>query len=202
MWGVTLLGYLAFKEKTKSFFLSPANSKDHKLAVIPTQVKGASCRWITRSSCGVCQGWAEPGAGWWWELLCSRRKKEGLAPRVPYTREGRDRSWHRWTREPKRCITNHAAVLVSQAGRNRERCKRMFNFRPFAFFCPSTFCKCLLLSTVSFLVRFPRAAKWMCFSLRGQRCPLPRAERYLLARLKINGAALRFNYHGVGKGGE
>lgn len=49
------------KKNQSRFFLSPANSKDHKLAVIPTQVKG--CRWITRSSCGVCPRMGRAGDG-------------------------------------------------------------------------------------------------------------------------------------------
>ena len=81
---------------------------------------------------------------------------------------------------PKEATAKQPAVLLSQAGRNGEELQRMFNFRPFAFFYPSTFCKYLMLGIVSFWVKFVRGAKWTRFSLRGQLCPLPRAEHYLL----------------------
>lgn len=83
---------------------------------------------------------------------------------------------------PKEATAKQPAVLLSQAGRNGEELQRIFNFRPLAFFYPSTFCKYLMPGIVSFWVKFLRGAKWTCFSLRGRLCPLPRAERYLLTQ--------------------
>lgn len=111
---------------------------------------------------------------------CSRSwgKQTGLAPRVLMLGKREIVCGTHRHRSPKQATAKQPAALLSQAERNGEELQQMFNFRPFAFFCPSTLCKFLMRGIVSFL----RGAKWMCFSLRGQLCPLPRAEQYPLTQ--------------------
>lgn len=60
----------------------------------------------------------------------------------------RDCLWHSQTREPEGS-GKAAAALLSRAGGKREELESLFHFRPFAFFCPSAFCKYLTLGILN-----------------------------------------------------
>lgn len=65
----------------------------------------------------------------------------------------RDCLQHSQTREPEGS-DKAVAVVLSQAGGNGEELESSFNFRPFAFFYPSTFSKYFMLGIVFFWIKF------------------------------------------------
>lgn len=99
-----------------------------------------------------------------------------------------------------------AAVLLSQPGGDGEESDSLLHFRALAFFCPSTFCKCLMLGIAFSGMKFLWGGKMDVFFLEGTSLLPPSCQALpphtRRARLKIDGSAWRFNYSSVGRGGE